>query len=68
VHDGLAVSFRDAPSKKQTNQAADDDAQCIDDGSQQFNFHLVFLGRTKLTLILILEPLEAFFHYQKRAS
>lgn len=33
MHDGLAESFWNAPSKKQPDQTADNDAQGIDDGS-----------------------------------
>jgi hypothetical protein len=36
MHDGLAVFFRYTAFKKQTNEASNDNAQRIDDGSEQF--------------------------------
>jgi hypothetical protein len=36
MHDGLTVFFRYAAFKQQTNEASNDNAQRIDDGSEQF--------------------------------
>jgi hypothetical protein len=35
MHDGTAVFFRNIAPEKQTNEAADDNAHRIDDGSEQ---------------------------------
>jgi hypothetical protein len=50
MHNGLAVFFRYTAFKKQTNEASNDNAQRIDDGSEQFfgSSHKKFQKKLKL--------------------